>query len=133
VVSVQFFRTGNQPIRTFGPFPWLRLDATALHAGPDGEEVARYHGGVWSSGEMSAPKYIIHGSTGTLRFEDNKAGDSAKLGPFDQVEVVDGAVYSRPDRQLIARLDEENAAWYTYEDKRFWPSLVISECACPQS
>jgi hypothetical protein len=113
VVSVQFFRTGDRPIRTIGPFPWLRLDATTLHAGPDGREVARSPGGVWFAGEVSAPKYLLHGSNCTLRFEDDKAGDSTAFGPLDEAEVVDGAVYAKPDRRLIARHDEGKAAWYT--------------------
>jgi hypothetical protein len=44
---------------------------------------------------------------------------------------VDGAVYVQPGRRLIARLDEAKNAWFTYEDKRFWPSLIIEHCADP--
>jgi hypothetical protein len=128
MVRVQFLRTGDRPLRTDGPFPWVRLHATALQAGPDGREIARYHGGVWASGDVAAPKFLLHGSACSLRFEGESAGDSATFGRFDQVEVVDGAVYATPRRRLLSRLDEGRGPWYTYQDKRFWPSLVVEKC-----
>jgi len=132
MVKVQFLRTGDKLLRTIGPFPWVRLDGKSLQAGPNGEEIAHYHGGVWYAAELSAPKYVVHGSACTVRFQSEGTEEFTIPGPLDKVEVVDGAVYTQPGQRLIARLDEERKAWYTYEDKRFWPSLVMERYAGPE-
>ncbi len=131
MVTVQFLRTGDKPLRTLGPFPWVRLHDGSLRAGPDDKEVAHHRGGVWYAGEVSAPKYAVHGSACTLRFEGDGPAESASLGSLDKVEVSDGAVYTQPGGRLVARLDEAKHAWYAYEDQRFWPSLVVEHCAGP--
>jgi hypothetical protein len=128
MVTVHFLRTDGREVHKAGPFPWLRAVDGSLRAGPNGEEVARYVGGVWNWENVSAPKYVLHGTTCTLRFEGENPDDSTALGPLDRVEVVDGAVYAHPGRRLLARLDEEKKAWYAYEDKRYWPSLLVEKC-----
>jgi hypothetical protein len=40
---------------------------------------------------------------------------------------VDGAVHAYPGRRLLARLDEREHLWYSYEDKRRWPKLIIEK------
>jgi len=84
----------------------VRVDDSTLRAGPDGEEVAHDRGGVWYAAELSAPKYVIHGSACTLRFEGEGPAGSTTLGSLDEVAVVDGAVYAQPGHRLLARLDE---------------------------
>jgi hypothetical protein len=43
------------------------------------------------------------------------------------VEFVDGSVYAQPGRRLLARFDEQDHTWYSYEDKRSWPKLVLEK------
>jgi hypothetical protein len=100
-----------------------------LRAGPEGEELAHYQGGVWSAAEFNSPRYVVSGSTCTLRFEEERGEDSVVVGPVDKVEIVDGAVYSHPGRCLVALLNEEKGAWYAYSHWRSWPSLVIERSA----
>src|SRR5947209_6150062 len=79
MVTVQFLRTGDKPLRTLGPFPWVRVHNGSLRAGPDDDEVAHHRGGVWYAGEVSAPKYAIHGSACTLRVQGEGPAESAIL------------------------------------------------------
>lgn len=44
-----------------------------------------------------------------------------------KVELVDGSAYVEPERRLLARLDEQGQEWYSYDDKRRWPKLVIEK------
>jgi hypothetical protein len=110
-----------------GPFPWVRQADESLQAGPDGEEIARYRGGIWTAEDHTVPKCIIRGSTCTVRFEADRADDSAAHAPCVKVELVDGSVYAHPVRRLLARLDEQEQKWYSYEDKRSWPKIVVEK------
>src|SRR5947209_1648216 len=69
MVTVHFFRTDGREVHKAGPFPWVRAANGSLQAGPDGEVVARYLGGVWTVAGNDVPKCVIHGSTCTTRFE----------------------------------------------------------------
>jgi len=110
-----------------GPVPWVELSAGSLRVGPDNHTAAHYHGGVWIvDGVDRVTRFRINGSRCVIRF----GGDStngAVHGPFHKVEVVGGAMYTQPDRHLLARLDEGNRLWFTYEDQRYWPVLVIED------
>ena len=129
MVTVHFVRTDGRQVHKAGPFPWVRAVDGSLQAGPDGEEIARYVGGVWAVAGDGAPKCVIHGSTCTARFEGDGPDDSATHGPFEKVEFVDGSVYAEPGRRLLARLDEQDHTWYSHEDKRSWPKLVVEKCS----
>src|SRR5947209_13838359 len=125
MVTVHFLRTDGREVYKAGPFPWVRAADGSLQAGPDGEEIARYVGGVWAVAGDGAPKCVIHGSTCTARFEGDGPDDSATHGPFDTVEFVDGAVYAQPGRRLLARLDEPDQTWHSYAEQRNWPKLLV--------
>jgi hypothetical protein len=126
MVHIEFERTGHNHHKV-GPVPWVKLNAGSLRVGPDNHTAARYHDGVWCvEGNDNVTRFDINGSRCLIRFGGD--GTNAAIhGPFDKVEVVDGAVYTQPDRQLLARLDEGNRLWFTYEDQRYWPVLVIAD------
>jgi hypothetical protein len=125
MVCVEFERSGyNEKV---GPVPWVELNAGGLRVGPDNRTAASYHGGVWDVGANEhVVRFHIHGSRCMVRCGFDRTKNPI-YGPFDKVEVVDGAVYTEPDSQLLARLDEGNQLWFTYEDRRYWPALVIEE------
>lgn len=131
MLTVHFLRYDGKHVDRAGPFPWLRVDANSLRTGPDGAELARYQGGIWYTPEFNATKYVVHGVSCALRFEDEKAADSASFGPVDQVDVVDGAIYIPPGHRLVAHLDEVKKAWYVYQSKGFWPALILEHCTGP--
>jgi hypothetical protein len=126
MVRVKFERSRHDTHQV-GPAPWVRLSAASLFIGPDNRPAAHYHGGVWTvEGGASTTRFHIDGGRCVVHF----GGDDtpwAIHGPFDKVEVVDGALYTYPDRHLLARLDEGNRLWFTYEDRRYWPVLVIED------
>jgi len=43
------------------------------------------------------------------------------------LEIVDGAIYTRPGCALLARFDQSAAAWYIYQDKGSCSSLFLRE------
>jgi hypothetical protein len=126
MVRVEFEQSGYTHHKV-GPAPWVELHAGCLRVGPDNHTAACYHGGVGSvEGNDHVTRFHINGSGCVVRFE----GDGTEVaihGPFDRVEVVDGAVYSQPDRHLLARFDEGNQLWFTYKDQRYWPALVVKD------
>ena len=125
MVTIHFLRTEGREVHTAGPFPWVQATGTILQAGPDGEEIARYRGGIWTVAGYTVPLCLIQGSTSTARFETDMPHDSSAYGPFDQVKFVDGSVYAEPGPRLLARLDEQKGAWYSYTDQQSWPKLVV--------
>jgi hypothetical protein len=127
MVTVHFLRTDGREVHKAGPFPWVRAADGSLQTGPDGEEIACYRGGIWTVDGHGVPKCIVHGSTCTARFEDGISDDSTTHGPFYRLEFVDGSVFADPGRHLLARLDEQEQTWYSYDDRRSWPKLIVEK------
>jgi hypothetical protein len=127
MVTVHFLRSDGTEIYKAGPVPWLRAVDGSLRAWPDGKEIARYEGGIWNAEGHAVAKCVIHASTCTVRYESDNPDDSTAHGPYDTVEFVDGSVFAQPGRHLLAHLDEGFQEWYSYEDKRSWPKLVVAE------
>jgi hypothetical protein len=126
MVRIEFERSTHDFYRV-GPVPWVQMNAGCLRIGPGNCPAARYHGGIWSlEGGENVTKFGINGSRCMVRFEGDSMNRSIQ-GPFAKVEVVDGAIYTQPDRHLLARLDEGNQLWFNYEDKHYWPVLVIED------
>ena len=129
MVTVHFLRTDGREVHKAGPFPWVRAADGSLQAGPEGEEVARYRGGVWTVAGHDVPKCVLSCPACTARFEAERPDGSATHEHFAQMEFVDGAVYAQPGRRLLARLDEQDHTWYSYEHKRSWPKLVVEKAS----
>jgi hypothetical protein len=124
MVSLCLSRSGGEEVHRAGPFPWVRVLAESLRAGPEDKEIGRYRGGVWHTNDDCGTRLSLHGSSCSIRFEDG-TGETDNHGPFDEVEFVDGAVYTFPGRLLLARLDEQKKQWYAYDAGRWWPGLVV--------
>jgi hypothetical protein len=133
MITVEFFRPDGREAHAATSFPWVRVAGDTLLAEPSGDKIACYSGGVWTDANdtaapASASKLVVHGSTCTIRFEDDSPDDSTTLGPFERVEFLGGAVYGQPGRRLLARLDEQSKAWYAYENKRAWAGMAVEKC-----
>ncbi len=111
-------------VHQVGPFPWFRILAQSLRAGPRDEEVGQYRGGVWHMDGGNGTRLAFLGPTCSLRFEDG-TDHSDGYGPFDSIEFIDGAIYTHPGHVLLARLDESHGRWYAYGVGRWWTGLVI--------
>jgi hypothetical protein len=127
MVTLHFVRTDGRVIHWAGPFPWVQATGGSLQSGPHGEELACYRGGIWSVAGHTVAKWIVHGTDCIARFLGDDPVDSTTYGPFNMVEFVDGSMYAEHGRCLLARLDEHTQAWYCYEDKRSWLTLVVED------
>jgi hypothetical protein len=125
MVTAHFIRFDGREVHKVWPVPSLRAADGTLRAGPKGEEAARYGGGVWNVSGDHVPRCVIHASTCIVRYEGDSPIDATAHGPFDTVDFVDGSAFAHPGRRLLARLDEDCHEWYSYEDKRGWPNLVV--------
>jgi len=126
MITLVFHRTGDTVIHSAGPVPYVQIMGGSLRIGPDGRQLAQHHDGVWRVNGYDAPKYIVSGS-GPILLEGERPGKPVVLGEFAQLEIIDGAIYTRPGSSLLARFDESCAAWYIYQDKGSCCSLFIEE------
>jgi hypothetical protein len=69
MVTVHFLRSDGREVDKAGPFPWVRAADGSLRAGPDGEDIARFQGGIWASARYDVPKCIVRASACIARFE----------------------------------------------------------------
>src|SRR5262245_44377232 len=100
-----------------GPAPYFRIVAGTLLAGPDDEEVATYGNGTWRVGDRYFTVFMTQSPT-LVRFESDGQDCASAHGPFDQAQVVDGAIrYGANSRSLLAQLDEREQVWYVYPDQ----------------
>ena len=127
MVSVEFVNIEGRVAHQAGPFPAVRLDGGRLFAGD--RQLGALGGGRWDFGEGSVTRVRLHGSHCTLRFEGDEDGGADARGPFERIELVDGAIYAEPGRVLVARHVERDGRWHSYNDGRVWPVLVVEWCA----
>jgi hypothetical protein len=126
MMTLVFYRTGDRIIHSAGPVPTVQITGGSLRVGPNGRQLAQYHDGLWRVEGHDAPKYIVSGS-GPILLEGERPGKPVVLGEFAQLEIVDGAIYTRPGCALLARFDQSAAAWYIYRDKGSCSSLFLRE------
>jgi len=123
MITLHFVQGDGTEVYSAGPTAWVRASDGSLQIGPDGGQIAHYRGGVWNVAGHDVPKCIIHGSNCMTHFEGG-ADPSTVQGPFEQVEFVDRSVYGQPAGLLLAQLNEQGT-WYSCEDLRSWPNLVV--------
>jgi hypothetical protein len=126
MLTLLFFRTGDKPVHAAGPVPSIRVTGGSLRMGPESQQLGYHRGGFWRVAGHDAPKFVVSGS-GPLLLEAERPEESIVLGEFAQLEFIDGAIYSRPENNLLARLDESAGAWYLYADGSLHSALVLEE------
>ena len=108
---------------TLGPAPWFRLVGNQLYQGSGGDPV----------GSLEDHQWMVHGRrftvmqadpSSSLHFETAIGQASPPEGPFDELYLVDGAIYG--DRRLIAQFDEHNATWRSARTLEPWPVVVVT-------
>jgi hypothetical protein len=123
VVVLHLHDTLGREVRQIGPFPWVRLVANSLRAGPSSEEIGQYRGGSWHIAADTGVRLCIRGSDLFGRFEADH--EVREFGPFDRAESFNGAIRSYPGSVLVALFDEERKLWYAYDRGRWWPGLIL--------
>jgi len=126
MITLVFFRTGDRPIHKAGPVSWVQFDGGSLRVGLEGEPLSQYRGGIWRVAGCDAPKFTLCGSA-TLVLEGKRPRDPTVLGEYDELEVVDGAIYDHATNSLLARLEESSGTWFFYHDKSCHASLRVAE------
>jgi hypothetical protein len=126
MLTLAFYRTGDKIIHSAGPVRTIQIAGGSLRVGPDGRQLAQYHDGLWRVDGHDVPKYIVSGS-GPILLEGERPGKPVQLGEYAQLEIVDGAIYTRPGCALLARFDDSSASWYIYQDKGSCSSVFIQE------
>ena len=108
---------------TIGPAPWFKLMRHRLYQGEDPVPV----------GELRNHQWLIDGrhftvmqaeSGSTLHFETALGQASIEEGPFEELYLVDGAIYG--DKRLLAQYDEHNRTWRSSRGMEPWPVVVVS-------
>ena len=57
-------------------------------------------------------------------FADFEGTHSEVFGPFEQLHVADGTMYTQ--EKLFAKFIDETLLWHSFELETYWPSLVIT-------
>jgi hypothetical protein len=102
------------------------MDGNRLCAGPNGIVVGSYQHGVWTVGQ-SVFLIITPEAPTKIQFEEDGSNCSGEHGPFENVQLVDGAIRHGPKlSEVLARFDEKSQSWYIYADQKNCPSAILS-------
>jgi hypothetical protein len=99
----------------------------------DDRDAATYHEGTWvchASNRSFNVMWAEHEAL--LRCEDPATGQSATLGPFDMIGMLNHTIHvNREHSRDVARLDETTRKWIILESGLSWPQLVILPAPAP--
>src|SRR5437660_10767136 len=100
------------------------MSGNTLSAGPQEAPVGSYQHGLWTVG--TAVFLVITPEAPTMiRFEGEGDSCSAAHGPFENVQVVDGAIRHGPKlADVLARFDEKSRSWYVQADQKTQPTAI---------
>jgi hypothetical protein len=104
--------------------PYLRLDRSALRAGPADTRVADYNDYVWLfDGKYSTEIDITRPCL--IHFES--AGEkSPSYGPFSEIHIDGPSIFFGPRfEEVLARYDREKHQWLACGEGRYYEAVVI--------
>jgi hypothetical protein len=106
----------------FEPRPWLRVTGTSLQTG-EGEPLASFRGGLWFTPEGEFGVLTVDSAVRVVFQGD----ESPRLyGPFERVLIVGGVLRHGPQPDdLLARLDDQAAAWEMLWDHSHYPTILL--------
>jgi hypothetical protein len=58
-----------------------------------------------------------------IHFADAEGTASELFGPFEQMHVADGTMYTH--ERLFAKFIDETLLWHSFELESYWPSMII--------
>ena len=124
MVTIEFLDERGSSWHRAGPYHRVHFKENELNG--DGTSVARHRNGYWRNDETIAVKVRLAGSLCEVRFEADDVGEQD--GPFERVELVDGAIYAQPGRVLLATLEERTGRWFRLATQTWWPRIVVNHC-----
>jgi len=124
---LQFEHPASRDVLCVGPAPYFVIRGAVLLAGPGEETVGFYADGLWHVAGRSFTTIKPDGPTAVQFQENDGPSCTDTLGPFEDVNLVDGAIRQgpRPGR-LLAKFDDESGTWLVYPGRKKCPSAVLS-------
>ncbi len=129
MITLRFVRSDEVETYRAGPFPWARAADGVLQAGPAGEEVAHYEGGLWSVGGRGTTRCIVESNQGDVQLRAADQATSQPVATSAAIEFVDGSIYAHPERRLIATLEERDHRWMA--GGKMWPAVTVETAQDP--
>lgn len=103
--------------------PWFRVERHELREGPTERLVGQLSDRQWRvEGHQYGELQAVAGST--LHFEDASGSATRELGPFQALQIADGAMYG--DGKMLARFDEDTYLWRCPATREAFPCVVVS-------
>lgn len=126
MITVLFFNPLTRESRTFGPYPAFRITGHAMIALPSETTLASHERGLWS---IRGEKFINVSLQSDIAITCETAGEpvSDRMGPFNRMAIVDGALRAGAEgAELVAKLDEDERRWYLFAQKVYCDAITFS-------
>jgi hypothetical protein len=107
---------------TVGPAEGFRAAGNFLRQLPVNTVIGEYARHQWHVRDGHFSRYDSIDRC-TVHFADAEGTPSRVFGPFDQMHVADGTMYT--DNALFAKFIDETLLWHSFELESYWPSMII--------
>jgi hypothetical protein len=108
---------------TVGPAVGFRVAGNFLRQLPDNVVVGAYHSHQWHVQDGHFSRYDCIDPS-RVYFTDIEGTPTQLFGPFAQLHVADGTMYTAD--KLFAKFIDETLNWHSFELENFWPNLIIT-------
>ena len=109
-----------------GPAEAFRVAGNFLRKLPSNTVLGEYSRHQWHVNEGHFSRYDCSEKC-YVYFTDAEGERSKTFGPFEELHVADGTMYTR--EKLFAKFIDESVLWHSFELESYWPSLIISSTA----
>ena len=123
MIQLQFEALQSHQCITIGPAEAFRVAGNFVRQLPDNEVLGQYSRHQWHVRGGHFSRYDCKQQC-IVYFMDGEGTKSETFGPFEQLHVADGTMYTR-DR-LFAKFIDETLLWHSFELETYWPNLIIS-------
>jgi hypothetical protein len=124
VLSLHFEIEPGDHQALIGPAPYFRVAGNRLKVGPADLDIASYRQGRWHfpTGSFAS---ITARAPAQISFETDACASPVISGPFAQVRLARGAIWSG-DGELVAEFEEESQTWWVYPGRVQCSGAVIA-------
>jgi hypothetical protein len=123
MISLHFEALQAQHSVTVGPAEGFRIAGNFLRKHPGNEVLGYYSRHQWHVRDGHFSRYDCR-EPAIVYFADTEGTVSEAFGPFEQLHVADGTMYTRD--ALFAKFIDESVLWHSFELENYWPNLIIS-------
>jgi hypothetical protein len=106
-----------------GPAEGFRVAGNFMRRMPDSEVIGEYSRHQWHVRNGHFSRYDNLDPC-CVHFADADGARSPVFGPFDQMHVADGTMYTH--ETLFAKFIDETLLWHSFELENYWPSMIIT-------